>query len=106
MMSRGVSGETAPTTVSEMLARVEAGTMTTEQATQWVREHQWPPARTHQAPRTVAEHATLMARDPGPFRQGAITEVYVAFMSHRIDLDTYRALTEAYSEVQRTERPV
>lgn len=105
-MSRKASGETAPTTVSEMLDRVEAGTMTTEQATQWVREHRWPPARTHQAPRNAAEHAKLMARDPEPFRPGAITEVYVAYMSHRIDLDTYAALTEAYTEVQHRERPV
>ncbi len=95
-----------PLTVSELLGALEAGSMTTEQGAQWVREHRWPPARSRPGPRNAAEYEASLGRDPEPFRQGAITEVYVAFMSDRIDNATYAALTEAYSEAQRAERPV
>jgi hypothetical protein len=91
-------------TVNEMLDQLVAEQVTVDEAVRWVREHNWPPARTEPLPRSGPDYFVYMGQDSYPFPQGVVQQIAVAYHNNRIGLDTYRRLTEAYTDTQRADR--
>ena len=88
--------------VSQLLAALRNGTMSTEEVSQRFRERTWPRKQAIH-PRTPLEVAAAAQEDPDQLIPGSFDEVAAAYYRGEISRQIYRLLAEAAAESMRND---
>jgi DNA-binding ferritin-like protein len=80
--------------VTDLLAALRDGTLTTDEVAERFRTRQWP-GRTKKDPTTFLELATADQEDPEPDVPGSFDEVTAAYARGEINRQQYRTLAHA-----------
>jgi hypothetical protein len=88
--------------VTDLLAALRDGTMTTEEVAEKFKQRAWP-RRQRPEPASYLEMASQEMRDPEPYVPGSYDDVAAAYHRGELSDEQYAVLIEAIAESKRSE---